>query len=86
MIIDAEHLYKEETGSFPVLEEELEFEVFRSKGQWVIEMTDAEKFQFAGNRDMIRITRTDPDYLEWLENKVVELLNSKQYKLKNTEP
>jgi hypothetical protein len=74
MIIDAEHLYKQETGMTPVIEEEIEFDVWRSKGQWVINMSDAEKFGFSGNRSLIRFTRTDPDYLEWLENKVMELL------------
>ena len=30
MIIDAKHLYKEETGSFPAVEEEIEISVWRS--------------------------------------------------------
>jgi hypothetical protein len=74
MIIDAEHLYKEETGNFPVYEEEIEFMVWRSKGQWVINITDVEKMMLSGNDSIIRFTRTDPDYVEWLENKVMELL------------
>jgi hypothetical protein len=75
MAIDAKHLYKEETGSFPFYEEELEFSVWRSKGQYVIDISDSEKMQLAGRYDLIRFTRTDPDYLEWLENKVMELTN-----------
>jgi hypothetical protein len=51
--------------------------VWRSKGQWVIDISDEEKLQLTGRRSVIRFTRTDPDYLEWLENKVMELLNSK---------
>jgi hypothetical protein len=78
MIIDAEHLYKEETGNFPVYEEELEFMVWRSKGQWVINISDEEKLQLSGRESIIRFTRTDPDYLEWLENKVMELLTQKK--------
>lgn len=76
MAIDAKHLYKEETGFFPFDEEDLEFEVYRSKGVWVIDISDAEKMKLAGRRDLIRFTRTDPDYLEWLENKVMELIKN----------
>lgn len=78
MAIDAQHLYKEETGSMPAYEEELEFMCWRSKGQWVIDISDEEKLQLSGRQSMIRFTRTDPDYLEWLENKVMELYNQKQ--------
>jgi hypothetical protein len=74
MIIDIEHLYKEETGCTPVNEEELEFTVWRSKGQWVIDISDEQKLQLSGRESIIRFTRTDPDYLQWLENKVMELL------------
>jgi hypothetical protein len=74
MIIDTQHLYKEETGNFPYEEEELEFMVWRSKGQWVIDISDEEKLRLSGRESMIRFTRTDSDYLEWLENKVMELL------------
>jgi hypothetical protein len=74
MVIDAQHLYKEETGSFPVYEEELEFMCWRSKGQWVIDITDAERLLLFGKESLIRITRPDPDYVEWLEKKVMELL------------
>jgi hypothetical protein len=74
MIIDIEHLYKAETGNFPCAEEELEFMVWRSKGQWVINISDAEKMELSGRESIIRFTRTNPDYLEWLENKVIELL------------
>lgn len=75
MIIDIQHLYKDETGCLPGIEEELEFTVWRSKGQWVIDISDEQKLQLSGRESMIRFTRTDPDYLEWLENKVTELLN-----------
>ncbi len=74
MAIDAKHLYKEETGSFPVPEEELEFMCWRSKGQWVIDISDSEKMELSGRESIIRFSRTDPDYLEWLENKVIELI------------
>jgi hypothetical protein len=78
MLIDAKHLYKEETGAYPVDEEELEFMCWRSKGQWVIDISDAERLQLFGRESLITITRTDPDYLEWLENKLIELLTQKQ--------
>lgn len=76
-MIDCQHLYKEETGSFPVDEEELEFMCWRSKGQWVIDISDTERLQLFGKESLIRLTRPDPDYLEWLENKVMELLTNK---------
>ena len=67
-------LYKQETGSAPVPEEELEFSVFRSKGLWVLDISDVEKFQLAGRYGLIRFERTDLDYLRWLEEKVEELI------------
>ena len=77
MAIDAKHLFKEETGSMPGDEEELVFMCWRSKGQWVIDISDEKKLQLSGRESVIRFTRTDPDYLEWLENKVKELLTLK---------
>lgn len=74
MIISAAHLYKQETGSIAVVEEDMELNVFRSKGVWVLDIDDYEKMKLAGIRHgIIRFTRTDPDYLQWLEEKVVEL-------------
>ena len=77
MIIDAKHLYKEETGSFPAVEEEIEISVWRSNGRWVLDMSDVEKFNLSGIQSFIRFERTEPEYIEWLENKVMELLNNK---------
>lgn len=73
MVIDTEHLYKEETGSFPV--SECEFEVWRSRGQWILNISDEEKIESFGNEGYFSFP--DKDYLNWLENKVMELLNSK---------
>jgi hypothetical protein len=78
MIIDAKHLYKEETGLTPVDEVELEFMCWRSKGQWVIDISDAERLKLFGRESMITIIKPDPDYVEWLENKVMELLTNKR--------
>jgi hypothetical protein len=66
-------LYKQETGLAPGVEEELEFSVFRSKGLWVLDISDVEKFELAGRYGLIRFERTDLDYLRWLEEKVEEL-------------
>jgi hypothetical protein len=77
MIIDVKHLYKEETGAFPVDEEELEFTCWRSRGQWVIDISDEERLQLFGRQSMITLTRPDPEYVKWLENKVMELLTLK---------
>lgn len=75
MIISPQHLYKLETGSIPAHEIEYEFYIWRSKGQWVIDITDEEKFRIWGNRGVIEITKPDEDYVRWLEEKVMELLN-----------
>lgn len=77
MPIDAQHLYKEETGSFPCGEEEIEFRCWRSKGQWVIDISDTERLGLFGRESLISFTRPDPDYVEWLEKKVMELLTLK---------
>lgn len=74
MIIDCEHLYKQETGELPGHEVELEFEIWRSKGQWIVEITDEEKFNIWGNQGSIVITKPDEDYVRWLEEKVIDLL------------
>lgn len=76
-MIDCRHLYKAETGSFPVDEVEYEFEIWRSRGQWIINMSDEEKFRIWGNQGMIELTVPDPEYVEWLEKKVMELLTLK---------
>lgn len=76
MIISPRHLYKLETGSCPVDEIEYEFMIWRSKGQWIVEITDEEKFNIWGNQGCIEITRPDEDYVRWLEEKVMELLTT----------
>lgn len=75
MIISPSHLYKLETGNTPVDEIELEFDIWRSKGQWIIDITDEEKFSIWGNRGVIQIKKPDDDYIQWLEEKVMELIN-----------
>jgi hypothetical protein len=65
-------MYKNDTGSSPVdEEEEIEIDVFRSKGQWILNMTDDEVMNLVHNTT---ITKPDPEYVEWLENKLMELL------------
>lgn len=78
MIIDCEHLYKQETGECPGHDIELEFEIWRSKGQWIVEITDEEKFHLWGNRGAIVITKPDEDYIKWLEEKVIDLLTKNE--------
>lgn len=67
-------LYKSETSRTAFDEEEVEFEVWRSKGQWVLNMTDAEKFDLAGRCGTIRFMKPDLDYVEWLEEKLMEVM------------
>lgn len=73
-MIDCRHLYKEETGSFPVDEEECILTCWRSKGQWVVDISDVERLEMFGRHSEITFTRPDPDYVEWLENRIEELL------------
>jgi hypothetical protein len=75
MIIDAKHLYRDETGCTAVEEEEYVFTCFRSKGQWVVDISDVERIGMFGRYSEIVIKRADPDYVRWLEEKVMELLN-----------
>jgi hypothetical protein len=71
-IFSAEHLYKIETGEVPGHVVELEFGIWRSKGQWIINISDEEKMRLFGNRGIIEITLPDEDYIRWLEEKVME--------------
>lgn len=66
-------LYKSETGTSPVDEEEevIELDVFRSRGQWILNMTDEQVMEL---REGLSFTRPDTDYVVWLEEKVMELL------------
>ncbi len=77
MIIDAKHLYRDETGCTAVDEEEYILTCFRSKGQWVVDISDVERLEMFGRFSEIRFKRPDPDYVRWLEDKVMELLNPK---------
>ena len=77
MINDCELLYKRETGDTPVDEEVMEFEIWRSRGQWIINISDEEKFKIWGNQGIIEITTPDRDYVRWLEEKVIELLKQR---------
>ena len=77
MVISPRHLYKLETGSCPVDEIEYEFEIWRSKGQWIINITNEEKFHIWGNRGVFEITKLDEDYVQWLEEKVMERTNKR---------
>lgn len=67
-------LYKTDTGNVAFDEEEVEFDVWRSKGQWVLNMSDAEKFNLAGRMGEIRFMKPDPEYVAWLEEKLMDLL------------
>ena len=66
--------YKAETSNTAFDEEEVEFEVWRSKGQWVLNISDVEKFNLAGSMGVIRFNKPDTDYIAWLEEKLMDLL------------
>lgn len=73
-IISARHLYKSETGETPVDEIVQEFMIWRSKGQWIINITDEQKLSLWGQESFIEITMPDRDYIKFLEDKVLELM------------
>jgi len=60
-------LYKSETGKSR-WDYDYEFDVYRSKGQWIVD-TDDDTIM-----GIISFPNPDPEYIEWLENKVMELL------------
>jgi len=66
--------YKAETSHTAFDEVDCEFEVWRSKGQWVLNMSDAEKFDLNGRAGLITFVKPDDDYVAWLEEKLMELL------------
>ncbi len=65
----AEQLYKADTGRSPVYG--IEIETFRSKGRWILDMTDEKIIKLI---DLLQKV-PDPDYLEWLENRVEDINN-----------
>ena len=69
-------LYKKETGTCPFGEVEIEFEVWRSKGQWVLNISDAEKFDLSGRMGLIQFNKPDEDYIEWLEQKLLTFIKN----------
>ena len=73
-LVELQMLYKSETSNCVFDEEEVEFEVWRSKGQWILNISDAEKFNLAGSIGTIRFNKPDTDYIKWLEEKLIELL------------
>lgn len=70
-------VYKAETGDCAVDEVEVEFTCWRSKGQWVIDISDEERLGLYGRTSFIQFTKPDPKYIAWLESKVCELLTNK---------
>lgn len=62
-------LYKAETGNWP---DGIDYEVYRSRRQWVIQASDEEILRRIGLESFIEIP--DIEYVEWLENKITELL------------
>lgn len=72
--IELRMVYKAETSNCAVDEDGLEIDVFRSKGHWVLNMSDVEKFRLAGNYRIIRIPVPDLEYVKWLEEKLMEVL------------
>ena len=72
------NLYKKETGCSVEedCESEIEFEIWRSKGQQIINISDEQKFNLFGNYSEISIPKMGNDYITWLEEKVMEMINN----------
>lgn len=64
-------IYKADTGCSAIEAEEIELDVFRSKGQWILNMTDEEVMNL---RNGLTFMRPDTDYVSWLEEKLMEFL------------
>ena len=64
--------YKSETGLDHI---EWEFEIFRSRGQWILEIPDEMKMMLFGNQGLFEVP--DLDYIEWLENKIIDSQTNK---------
>lgn len=66
---DIRKLYKHETGNDPdVL---MEFMIWRQNGFWYIDIDDETAIHAGGNLQ----TYDQQDYIEWLEEKIMELEN-----------
>lgn len=61
--------YKRETGQEPMVEEELEVEYFRSKGRWILDVTDDWAMEHNGTF-RIPVMETYEAYIEWLEEQL----------------
>lgn len=66
--------YKMETGSYPDVN--IEYNIYRSKGKWVLDISDEDAIRL--NLRVGSMDSMDVDYFNWLENKVLELLNQKK--------
>jgi len=72
-ITELHMMYKAETGLDHI---EWEFEIYRKKGEWILEISDETKMEQFGRQGTFEVP--DYDYIEYLENKVIELINSKK--------
>lgn len=70
--IELHLMYKSETGLDYI---EWEFEIFGSRGQCILEISDKTRMGLFGNKGVFGVP--DFDYIEWLENKVIELKTNK---------
>ena len=67
---DLHRQYKAETGQ---VFSEWEFGLWRSRGQWVLDISDENKMRQYGTLGWFDVP--DLDYINWLERKVIELQN-----------
>jgi hypothetical protein len=72
IIIDARHLYKSETR---LNHKGFAFEVYRSKGKWILDISDETKIELYGNQGEFEIP--NQDYVQWLETRLMDLLTNK---------
>jgi len=63
--------YKLETGRDADML--MEFQIWREKGSWIIDIDDETAIKFYGNLQ----TYDQQDYIEWLEEKIIEIEEKK---------
>jgi hypothetical protein len=65
-------LYKKETGNTPFYED-LIVVLYRRKGQWILDEENSDiPVVLHGNQFQLERQQYDSDYIEWLEQKLME--------------
>lgn len=76
-----EYLYRQETGNEPAWSEhEMNLSFYRSRDKWILNEDESENIDITWNEKYASFYSLpeipDLEYIEWLENKVLELMNN----------